>query len=786
MQPSPSAARRRMLRRIALGLSLLLLSVPALAGEDAAANGYVGSTGCGACHTDELAAWRGSHHDLAMAESTAQTVLGDFDDAEFSAHGVTTRFYRKGDAYWVKTDGPDGKPADYRIAYTFGWTPLQQYLIRFPGGRLQALGIAWDTRPPEQGGQRWFHLYPDELDYGPDSPLHWTNRDQTWNYQCAECHSTGLSKGYDPDSDRYATSWAEVDVACEACHGPGAAHVAQAEAAAQGDAVAWDGQKGLVVDLADRDGAVWVQDPETGLPHREPPRDDHAQLNACARCHSRRGQLHAPYTPDAPLADTHRLALLGEGLYHADGQIQDEVFVYGSFLQSRMYEQGVSCSDCHDPHSLRLRAPGNAVCARCHAPARYDTAEHHHHPIGDGARAKGSGTACLDCHMPERTYMVVDARADHSLRVPRPDLSVALGTPNACTGCHAEQTPAWAAAQVEAWYGAPKRPPHYGGALHAGRTSAADASPALASLAADQQAPDIARATAVDLLAEQPEPIDPALLDVLASADSPLLRAATARALERLPPDAALRIGLPLLDDPTRLVRIDTARSLAAFARREANIPGRESPLRRALAPALVEYRDAQLTNAERPEAWLNLGVLDGLLGDADAAETDYRKALELEPGFTPAYANLADLYRALGRDDDGRAVLEQGLEKAPDNADLLHALGLLEIRAKHLQAAVERLGQAAEQAPDRPRYAYVYALSQEAAGDPRAAIATLTAATDRHPNDREIALALVSLNAKADDRDAAITWAERYLARFPDPGGQVAALLAQIRNAAD
>jgi predicted CXXCH cytochrome family protein len=764
---------------------MLLPAAWALAADEAAADGYVGSARCGTCHATELTAWQGSHHDLAMAEATPENVLGDFDDAEFTAHGVTTRFHRDGDEFRVDTDGPDGKPASYAIAYTFGWSPLQQYLIRFPGGRLQALGIAWDSRSADQGGQRWFHLYPDEADYGPDNPLHWTNRDQTWNYQCAECHSTGLHKGYDLSTDAYTTTWAEIDVACEACHGPGAAHAAQAEAAAAGNADAWDAHKGLAPDLTDRDNATWVQDPETGLPRREPARGGHAEVNTCARCHARRGQLHVPYTPDVPLADTHRLALLTEGLYYADGQIQDEVFVHGSFIQSRMFHLGVTCSDCHDPHSLQLRAPGNAVCARCHAPARYDSAEHHHHPMTAASGAEGSGTACVDCHMPERNYMVIDARADHSLRIPRPDLAAALGTPDACTGCHTELTPAQAAAQVETWYGTPKRPAHFASALHAGRSGATDAAAKLAELAADTEAPMIARATALDLLAELPQPVDPALLQALAESDSPLLRSAVAGALERLPPQDALSMGLDLLNDPTRLVRVDTARALAAFARMEANIPGRESPLLKALAPALAEYRESQLTSAERPESWLNLGVLDSLLGDSDAAERDYRQALALDPGFTPTYANLADLYRALGRDADGRAVLEQGLEQAADDADLLHALGLLEIRAKHLPAAVDLLGRAAEQAPDQSRYAYVHALAQEAAGDPRAAIASLTAATDRHPNDADIALALVSLNAKAGDRDATIAWAERYLARFPDPSGQVSALLAQLRGGA-
>jgi tetratricopeptide (TPR) repeat protein len=749
------------------------------------AAGYVGAERCGACHADELAAWRGSHHDLAMAEATAQTVLGDFADASITAHGVTSRFYRKDGDYWVRTDGPDGALADYRIAYTFGWSPLQQYLIRFPDGRLQALGLAWDARGAAKGGQRWLHLYPRAADYDHAHPLHWTARDQTWNYQCAECHSTGLAKGYDADSDRYATTWAEIDVACEACHGPGAAHAAQAQAAAAGEPDAWGAHKGLVVDLADRDGGTWTIAPNTGLPRREPPRSSDVQLNTCARCHSRRGQVHAEYTPAAPLADTHRLALLGEGLYHADGQILDEVFVHGSFLQSRMHRQGVTCTDCHDAHSLQLHAPGNAVCARCHAPSRYDTPAHHHHPAAEQAGRKGSGSACVDCHMPERTYMVVDDRADHSLRIPRPDLSLELGTPNACNGCHAEQDAAWAVARIETWYAQPQRPAHFAAALHAGRQGAPEAPRALAALAADTEAPAIARATAVELLAEQPQPPDASLLTALAGDASPLLRAAVARALERLPPQAAARIGLPLLQDPVRLVRMDAARALAAFARLEASIPGRESPLRRALTPALAEYRAAQHLNGERAESWLNLGLLETLLGDAPAAERDYRKALALEPQFTPAAANLADLYRALGRDSDGRRVLEAGLAHAPDDADLLHALGLLEIRAKRLPAAVDALGRAAELAPAQPRYAYVHALAQQAAGDGDAALATLAAAAERHPNNRDIALALVTVNAETGDTAAAIRWAERYIARFPDPDGQAAALLRRLRQAA-
>ena len=368
-----------------LGLLLAMIACPSFSAQ-VEEPGYVGSRVCAECHQSEYAAWKGSHHDLAMAEASEETVLGDFADAELTAHGVTSSFFRKDGGWYVRTDGPDGELHDYRIAYTFGWYPLQQYLIEFPRGHFQSLGLAWDSRPREQGGQRWFHLYPNEEGMGHGHPLHWTGRDQTWNYQCAECHSTELRKHYDLETDTYATTWAEIDVACEACHGPGAKHVEQAKAVAAGDAAAWDADKGLAVDLADRDGGTWSIDPETGVPRRSVPRTDRTKIELCARCHSRRGQIHDHYEHGKPLGNTHQLALLDEGLYHPDGQILDEVYVYGSFIQSKMYRAGVTCSDCHDAHSLKLKLDGDLVCAQCHAVERYAAEAHHHHQPGTPGR----------------------------------------------------------------------------------------------------------------------------------------------------------------------------------------------------------------------------------------------------------------------------------------------------------------------------------------------------------------------------------------------------------------
>ena len=403
---------------------------------------FVGGAKCASCHPTEADAFRGSDHARAMQPATPETVLGNFDQARVTHRGATSTFFRRAGKFFVRTEGPDGKPGEFEIAYTFGVEPLQQYLVPFPDGRLQALGLAWDTRPRAQGGQRWFHLYPD-VTLRPPDPLHWTGREQTWNFQCAECHSTDLRKRYDLAANRYATTWAEVTVSCEECHGPGSAHVAWAEKRAAGTPYATPGANGLVVRLGRGAGAWTIKDTQRGIAEWTGPPRSSAELDVCARCHARRRPIVDPHPYGQPFLDTHVPALLDAPLYHADGQIQGEVYEWGSFVQSRMHHAGVTCSDCHEPHRATLRATGNAVCAQCHLPARFDAEGHHHHRPGSEA------ARCVSCHMPARTYMVVDPRRDHSFRVPRPDLSAALGTPNACTGCHRDRAPQWAADRVE-------------------------------------------------------------------------------------------------------------------------------------------------------------------------------------------------------------------------------------------------------------------------------------------------------------------------------------------------
>jgi len=696
---------------------------------------FVGRAQCAGCHAAESAAWKGSDHDLAMQVADERTVLGDFADAKFTYAGTTTTFSRRDGKYHVSTDGPDGKLHDYEIKYTFGVRPLQQYLIEFPGGRLQPLGIAWDARPKDAGGQRWFHLYPGQNVKAGDY-LHWTAPGQNWNFMCSECHSTNLRKGFDAKSDTFHTTWSELDVSCEACHGPGSAHVAWAKK--EGDWNARDATKGLVLALDERKGVTWVPKGDSGNRVRSVPRQASREIDTCARCHARASRLSDDYVYGKSPFDTHRLVRLDDGLYWNDGQMRDEVYNWGSFLQSRMHAAGVTCSDCHDPHSLKLRAPGNAVCAQCHAAARFDVPAHTHHAAGS------AGAACAACHMPTTTYMVVDARHDHSMRIPRPDVSAKLGMPNACNDCHSKQTPQWAADAIRQWTGkAPASFQNFADALHDGALGGPNTRGALMALIDDKAQPAIVRASAIDRLGHW---LTPATLDALTRSlndTDPVVRLATVEALASADPVLRQRYLPRMLDDAILPVRIEAARGLAGQGE------GALSPEDRArFDKAIAEYIAAQVYNADRPEARMSLGNLYAARTDPAAAIAEYKKAIEIDPTFVQAYANLADLYRARGAEGEADVTLRQGLARNPRTAVLHHALGLSLVRQKRMPEALPELRDANKLAPDDARFAYVYAVALLNAGKAKDAQAVVDAAILRSPYDRSLNVMLVRFDA--------------------------------------
>jgi len=733
---------------------------------------YVGARACAGCHASEHAEWAESDHARAMQVAGETTVLGDFADRRFVHDGITSTFFRREGRFMVRTDGPDGKLDDFEIKYTFGVRPLQQYLIELSGGRLQALSIAWDARPREAGGQRWFHLYPNQkIDYRDE--LHWTRRQQNWNYMCADCHSTNVRKSYDPASAHYATTWSEINVACEACHGPGSRHVAWAGAARPGRTYDTSDPKGLTVLLRERRGVQWAIDPTSGNARRSVARTTAVELGVCAQCHSRRSQISSDYAPGRPFLDHYLPALLTPPLYWPDGQQRDEVYTWGSFLESRMHAAGVVCSDCHEPHGQKLRAPGNQVCAQCHAPAKYDATAHHFH------RAGGPGAACAGCHMPAARYMLIDPRHDHSLRVPRPDQSVALGVPNACTRCHADRQPEWAAAKVQAWYGR-----NLGGyqqfatAFHAAETGGAEVR-LLADLARDPLQPGIVRASA---MAQFPREVarSPAGLEALKLAlgnGDPLVRRAAVTALEALPPAERPPLALTALSDPSRLVRIEAARVLAPIRPETLAQASRDAYER-----AAAEFVAVQRTNDDRPEARTNLGTYFATRGRVTAAETELRAALALDTTFVPAYVNLADLYRAEQREPDVRRVLAEGLTAVPDDASLHYALGLALVRAQRTNEGVPHFARAAARAPDNARFVYTYAVSLHSTGKPREAIAVLEKALRRHPNDHDVLMALAAFHRDQGAFDQALRYAERLTQQYPDDP-EARRLLAELRT---
>lgn len=713
---------------------------------------YVGSATCAPCHATEAQEHKGSDHDRAIEVPTPETVRAPFAGETFTHDGITTVFEKTADGYFVITPGADGKREKFRVVYTFGFEPLQQYLLDTGGGRLQALTVAWDARPKEQGGQRYFSLYPGE-NLVPTDELHWTRPSQNWNFACADCHTTALKKGYDVTKDTFAPSFAELDVGCEACHGPGSAHVAWSNnpnaAPHPPSTAAVRANKGLVISLAR--ASSWTI--PVGAPSASPRAvgDNLREVETCAPCHSRRQQLREGRNVNEPYLDAYLPELLIDRLYQDDGQIDHEVYEYGSFMQSRMFHAGVRCSDCHNPHSLQLRRPGNALCAGCHDASTFDAANHHHHPAG-------AGSNCVDCHMPERAYMQVDPRRDHSIRIPRPDLGSTLGTSDPCTGCHEGKGQAWAAGHVERWFG-PTRRAHYGSAFHAARLQDPGAATQLIGLAQSSSAPAIVRGTALLLLQNFPSPTSRAALEMGVKSGEPLVRVGAAEGARGLSPAERLEVLSPLLSDPLLAVRTAATRAVVAgvSSAQAATKTG-------ALARALGELRDTERYNADRPDAWLRIALIDASRGEPDEAARSLERALALDPRFVPALVNLADLRRTEHKEAEAELLLRRALGIEPGNAEAWHALGLSLIRQSRAPEGTPMLERAFELRPDDARLAYVYAVALGDGGDVPGAIGVLRRSLDRHPHDPTLIQTLLSYAHQAGDVALVQEMAERLV----------------------
>ena len=634
---------------------------------------FAGSKTCVECHQKEYNDWKGSDHDLAMDTAIESTVLGNFNNTVFTHNGFKHRFYKKDGRFYVHTLGTGGKAADYPIDYTFGYRPLQQYLIKFNSGRYQCLPIAWDTKR-----KTWYHLADSVYkgqDIKPNDWLYWTNNGQNWNGMCAECHSTNLQKNYDPKTDSYHTTWSEIDVACEACHGPAEEHIKWAK-----DKDKTIANYGLIVQTSNISSQTLI--------------------NNCAYCHSRRSSLGDFVHPRKNLFDIMSPQLPVTPYYFVDGQILEEDYVYASFSQSKMHENNVRCTNCHDPHSLKLKFNDNRLCYQCHNQEKYGNRKHHFHKdfgekgddliLANGKHIKsGEGSLCVNCHMPGRYFMGVDFRRDHSMRIPRPDLSDKLGTPNACTECHSDKSNSWAAAQTLKWYGPPQRQ-HFGQTMFRAQKGDSTAIKDLLKIIDDNYSPSIIKASAAYELSAFDNVKAKNKLRALLNSESPLIKREAIRAFIPTSKNDLIKSLTPLLYDSSLMIRIETVPKLAVLKNQDFD----SSDLQQ-FNIASAEYVKAMEYSADFPGSRHNLGNYYSARGDYRKAIENYLMALKIDKQFYPAKVNLAMTYNKTGENDKAEKLFLELVNEQPNVGQNYYSLGLLQSEMQKYDEAIINLEKA-------------------------------------------------------------------------------------------
>lgn len=617
---------------------------------------FVGAETCEKCHKEEFKEWKGSHHEESMKVADSTTILGDFDDATFESGKVKATFFKKQGIYFVNTEGPEGEYEDFKISYTFGVFPLQQYLIDFPNGKKQCLMIAWDSKKGE-----WFSLYQDNNVHHTEW-LHWTGVSMNWNTMCADCHSTDLHKNLDVVTGGFSTTYKEINVACEACHGPGSQHV-----------------------------NYYQQVNKTGEPPRfymENGMDSKEVVEKCARCHSRRSQLTSHFDFEGHFLDHYRPSLLVEGLYETDGQIKDEVYVYGSFAQSKMYHNGVSCNDCHNVHSLKLKEEENELCLQCHDPS-YNSTSHHFHEEGSAS------SLCVNCHMPGKLYMGNDFRRDHSFRVPRPDLSLKYDTPNACENCHSNEGAKWASDAISERYG-DVRKDHFSDHLLPGYKGDQEE---LYALMSSSQYPEIVRATALLYYTRNVAFEDLNTVVAFLQDTSVLVKNEAIKSLESKGSKDFDDLISFLLNDDSRLIRISAAEYIVNLGHK--NMSGK----------AFEEHLQRLQLQSDFAVGQLNLGNFYLNTGREQEAIVAYQKALEMDNQLNQARLNLALIYYNSSQVKKAENLYKVVVKQEPENAYAYYVLGLLYHELGKTELAKSNMKLACEQEVSEYRAFYNYAL---------------------------------------------------------------------------
>lgn len=634
-------------------------------------NDYVGDKSCIKCHTNEHHQWKQSDHYMSMLPANDSTVVGNFNNVTFTADKITSRFYRKGSKFFINTEGSDGKNHDFEVKYIFGYKPLQQYLVSFPGGRMQVPRLSWDVNK-----KRWFNQYA-----GQEIPshdwLHWTGNAQNWNTMCASCHSTNLHKNYDTKTDTYKTSYSVINVSCESCHGAGQKHLKYINGSGykSGEKTA-----GSFIKLTKNSGQL-------------------EQLNTCAPCHARTSEINSAHMDSNEIMDNYIPQIPDTEFFHADGQIDDEDYIYTSFLQSKMHSKGVKCSDCHNPHSVKLKRINNQTCLKCHIPKKYDTAKHTFHIQG------AIGSLCVNCHMPGKLYMGNDLRHDHSFRVPRPDLSVKYGTPNACSNCHKDKSAKALADVIVKWYG-PNRIYHFSDDLIPGSRLDADSEPHLIKLINTETTPNIIKATAAFYLSSfQTQASLKTLLSCLQYKDAQV-RYRALRSLANFAPNNWIEKAGPLLSDKVRAVRLAAADLFVTLPKNQ--IPNQYVSAfeiaQNELVSSLQYQTDFSVGNIMLADYYLKIQ-------DYENAESFYLKGLKKDSKMNYALLNLSSLYNAAGKNEASLNVLQKALKNDPNNEQIYYNLALLHNEMNNIAAAEASFAKAVTLKSQNPRVYYNYGL---------------------------------------------------------------------------
>lgn len=597
---------------------------------------FIGNESCVGCHKNEVKDWSVSNHAKAMMEATEENVLANFDNAELKRNGQTHKMFKRGNAFFVLTDGPNGTLEEFEVKYTFGYHPIQQFLVEFEGGRLQVLSLTWDVLKKE-----WYYMSDEvykNLSIDHENWLHWTNQAYNWNGMCAECHTTNLKKNYHADTDSYKTTWSQLSVSCEACHGPAEYHLK------------WASTK-------DNDIANF------GFVKKFKNSDNHSQIETCVRCHSRRS-IFGDY--DYAWTETHEHMSIGSVSspnYHTDGQIKEEDFEIGSFMQSKMHANGVKCTDCHNVHSGKVKFQDNRLCTQCHVPADYDSKKHHFHDKDK------EGSSCVDCHMPGQYFMGRHFRRDHSLRIPRPDISKVTNSPNACNACHTDKTVDWAIENTTKWYGA-KKQDHHGFTFYKANLQDPTAVDELKIIINDENKPIIVRQTAMDVLRTNYSEQSQEILNPFLKHKNSALRFQSVFN-SRFDNSNAKEI-LALLKDPVKGIRNTAAIKIAE------NKSLLTADYQKAFEKEIKEYAAILMYNSDFPDSKLNLGNYYYSQNNYPQAINYYQKTITQDKEYIQAYFNLAYLYNQNNEKNQAISILESYIQKNPKDKQALYDIGLL------------------------------------------------------------------------------------------------------------